>query len=64
MEHLGYLFAAYSIIFVLIGLYGIFIARRQTRLEREVARLEASLRSAEQTATALESDGQNLNAPG
>lgn len=46
MEHLGYLFAAYSIIFLLIGLYVLFIARRQARLEREVTRLEASLRDA------------------
>ena len=41
MEHLEYLFAAYSIIFILIGLYVIFIGRRQARLEREVGRLEA-----------------------
>jgi len=50
MEHLEYLFAAYSIIFILIGLYVIFIGRRQARLEREIGRLEASLRSAEQAA--------------
>jgi CcmD family protein len=47
MEHLGYLFAAYSIIFVLIGLYAIFIGRRQSNLEREVGKLETSLRQAE-----------------
>jgi CcmD family protein len=50
MEHLEYLFAAYSIIFILIGLYVIFIGRRQARLEREVGRLESSLRAAEQAA--------------
>ena len=50
MEHLGYLFAAYSIIFVLIGLYAIFIGRRQARLEREVGRLEAALHAAERAA--------------
>lgn len=50
MDHLEYLFAAYSIIFILIGLYVIFIGRRQAHLEREVGRLEASLRSAEQAA--------------
>jgi CcmD family protein len=54
MDHLEYLFAAYSIIFILIGLYVIFIGRRQTRLEREVGRLEALLRAAEQTATPSE----------
>jgi CcmD family protein len=48
MDHLEYLFAAYSLIFILIGLYVIFIGRRQARLEREVVRLEASLRAAEQ----------------
>jgi CcmD family protein len=47
MEHLGYLFAAYSIIFILIGLYAVFIGRRQTSLEREVSRLEAALHDAE-----------------
>jgi CcmD family protein len=47
---LGYLFAAYSIIFVLIGLYVAFIGRRQARLEREVGRLEASLRDAQRNA--------------
>jgi CcmD family protein len=52
MDHLEYLGAAYSIIFVLIGLYVIFIGRRQARLEREVGRLEASLRAAEQGAPA------------
>jgi CcmD family protein len=50
MEHLEYLFAAYSIIFVAIGLYVIFIGQRQSRLEREVGRLEASLKAAEQPA--------------
>jgi CcmD family protein len=54
MEHLEYLFAAYSIIFILIGLYVIFIGRRQARLEREVSRLEASLRSAGQAASPSE----------
>jgi CcmD family protein len=63
MEHLGYLFAAYSVIFILIALYGIFIARRQARLEREVTRIEVSLRNAEMTASALESDSQDLNSP-
>jgi CcmD family protein len=55
MDHLEYLFAAYSIIFILIGLYVIFIGRRQTRLEREVGRLEASLRAAQQASSSSES---------
>ena len=63
MEHLGYLFAAYSIIFLLIGLYVIFIARRQARLEREVGRLEALLREADAEASINEPDSRNLNAP-
>ncbi len=59
MEHLGYLFAAYSIIFALIGLYGILIARRQVRLEREVARLEATLRGVEEAAAPAQPNGEN-----
>ncbi|MGO9059480.1 MAG: CcmD family protein [Candidatus Binataceae bacterium] len=59
MEHLGYLFAAYSIIFLLIGLYVVYIARRQARLERDVARLEASVRSAEDAATASEAGARD-----
>ncbi len=59
MEHLGYLFAAYSIIFALIGLYGILIARRQVRLEREVARLEATLRGVEEAATPAQPNAEN-----
>ncbi len=47
MDHLGYLFAAYSIIFLLIGLYAIFIGMRQARLDREVRRLESALRKIE-----------------
>ncbi len=44
MDHLAYLFAAYSIIFVLIALYVVFIGRRQARIEREIRRLESALR--------------------
>ena len=43
MEHFGYLFAAYSIVFVAIFLYVIFIWRRQAALEAEVRALEARL---------------------
>jgi CcmD family protein len=44
MENLGYLFAAYTIIFMVIFLYVLFIWRRQTRLEVELRTIEARLR--------------------
>jgi CcmD family protein len=43
MEHLGYLFAAYSAIFIAIFLYVVFIGRRQASLEEELKALEARL---------------------
>ena len=43
MEHLGYLFAAYSIIFVGVFLYVIFIWRRQVALDAELRALEARI---------------------
>ena len=43
MEHFGYLFAAYSIIFAAIVGYVIFIWRRQAALEAELRTLEARL---------------------
>jgi CcmD family protein len=45
MEHFGYLFAAYSIIFVAIFLYVLFIWQRQSRLEAELRAMEARLRA-------------------
>jgi CcmD family protein len=60
MEHLGYLFAAYSSIFVLIGLYVIFIGRRQVRLEREVGRLETALHDVEQAAGMAQPPAEDL----
>jgi CcmD family protein len=45
MDHFGYLFAAYSIIFAVIFLYVVFIWRRQLALDAEVGRLEARLRA-------------------
>jgi len=45
MEHLGYLFAAYSIVFAVIFLYVLFIWRRQAALEAELRTLEARLRA-------------------
>ena len=38
--HFGYLFAAYSIIFVVIFLYVMFIWRRQAALDAELRTLE------------------------
>ncbi|MGC1190099.1 MAG: CcmD family protein [Candidatus Binatus sp.] len=43
MEHLGYLFAAYSIIFAVIFLYVVFIWRRQAALDVELRALEARM---------------------
>jgi len=44
MTNLGYLFAAYSLIFMGISLYVLFIARRQARLELECQEMETALR--------------------
>ena len=43
MEHFGFLFAAYSIIFAAIFLYVIFIWRRQVALDAELRALETKL---------------------
>ena len=45
MENFGYLFAAYSVIFVAILLYVVFIGQRQSRLEAELHAMEARLKS-------------------
>lgn len=58
MDHLAYLFAAYSIIFVLIALYVIFIGRRQARIEREIRQLESALRK--QAPPVQEQDNQGI----
>ena len=60
MDHLGYLFAAYSIIFIVIGGYAIFIGRRQARLEREVGRLETALHDVEQAAGVPQPPAEDL----
>jgi CcmD family protein len=44
MEHFDYLFAAYSIIFVVIFGYVAFIWRRQARLETELRAMEERLK--------------------
>ena len=43
MENLGYLVAAYTIIFAAIFLYIVFLWRRQVRLNDEVRAIEARL---------------------
>jgi CcmD family protein len=43
MENLGYLFAAYSIIFAAIFLYVMFLWRRQVSLDSKLAALENQL---------------------
>ena len=45
MDHLGYLFAAYSIIFVVIFAYVAFVWRRQAHLESELRGIEESIKS-------------------
>ncbi len=45
MEHFDYLFAAYTIIFVVIFAYVVFIWRRQARLETEIRAMEERLKS-------------------
>jgi CcmD family protein len=42
-EALGYLFAAYTIIFAAIFLYVMFLWRQQSRLDDKLQRLEARL---------------------
>jgi CcmD family protein len=41
----GYLFAAYSVIFVVIFLYVLFLWRRQAALEQELTALEDRFRA-------------------
>lgn len=43
MTNLGYLFAAYSLIFLGILLYVLFIGRRQARLEIDCQEMEAAV---------------------
>ena len=48
MENFGYLFAAYTIIFVVIFLYVVFIWRRQSRLESELRTMESRLKEVQE----------------
>jgi CcmD family protein len=45
MENLGYLFTAYTIIFVAIFLYVVFIWRQQARLDAELRLMETRLKN-------------------
>ena len=45
MEHFGYLFAAYSIIFAVIFFYLLFIWRRQAQLESELRAMEERIKT-------------------
>lgn len=45
MEHFDYLFAAYTIIFVVIFAYVVFIWRRQVRMEAEIRAMEGRLKN-------------------
>ena len=56
MEHFGYLFAAYSIIFVVLFIYVVFIWRRQVALDAELGRLEAGLRALEEKSESAEAE--------
>jgi CcmD family protein len=59
MENFGYLFAAYSIIFVVIFLYVIFIWRRQTALDAELRTLEARMAAlTNETAASASADSE------
>ncbi len=59
MEHFGYLFAAYSVIFVAIFLYVGFIWRRQSALEAELRSLERRLAAIGDEAGEKESSAQS-----
>ena len=58
MEHLGYLFAAYTIVFAVIFLYVLFIWRRQAVLEAELRTLEARLRAVAENSGDSDSEAQ------
>lgn len=47
MQNLGYLFAAYTIVWGLLFLYVHSVARRQRALQKEIAALKASRKPAD-----------------
>lgn len=48
MQNLGYLFAAYTIIFAVIFFYVVFLWRRQRRLDAELQTMEARLKEVQE----------------
>jgi CcmD family protein len=62
MENFGYLFAAYTIIFVVIFLYVVFIWRRQSRLEVELHTLEGRLKEVREELKARETTARSQSA--
>ena len=61
MEHFGYLFAAYSIIFAVIFLYVMFIWRRQAALDAELRTLEARMAALTESSTAASASEQRTD---
>jgi CcmD family protein len=59
MDNLGYLFAAYTIIFVVIFAYVLFVWRRQAALEAEIREVEERMRALDRTADAAANQQQS-----
>ena len=59
MDNLGYLFAAYTIIFVVIFAYVLFVWRRQAALEAEIREVEKRMRALDRTADAAANQQQS-----
>jgi len=45
MSEIGFLFAGYAVIWVILGTYFVFVGRRQSALRRELERLERDLQA-------------------
>ena len=43
MSQIGFLFAGYAVIWVILGAYFVFVGRRQSALRRDLERLEREL---------------------
>jgi CcmD family protein len=43
MSEIGFLFAGYAVIWVILGAYFVFVGRRQSALRRDLERLEREL---------------------
>jgi CcmD family protein len=61
MEHFDYLFAAYTIIFMVIFAYVMFIWRRQARLETDLRAMEERLKDlkSEESSRGMKRAGEN-----